>query len=403
MTIYAKAPFKHVTEFNNSTIAELFDTPEFTAAVNAIAGGGGLEGTNYIYVPADGTPSENAAQLIAAYNTAKTMSPNWDKIITVIAAPGEYFLDVEDLTLDTQYINLVSLTGTKSVILNSWSGYTINVTANYVYVAGIDAKWNNLRFKIADNLWSTVIENCSGGSYSFGSQGGQYIGSTFKNCESSGTSFASNQGDAAGTFINCTARYQNSCFGGNLGTCSGYFKDCIAGDYGFTFYGNATGTFINCIAGEYSFSRNASASGYFYNCRAGNFSFGSRGNAAGYFYDCIAGYQSFGGGTGGTASGFFVNCTASNNSFGQVLANGEFYNCVCNGSDSFAYNSGSTGTASGQFHYCVSYGGFAQLGNLTGKLYYCRLVSGSGTFSAVSSGGKTRYCIDGNDTANNQG
>jgi uncharacterized delta-60 repeat protein len=32
MTIYAKAPFKHVTEFNNLTIAELFATPEFAEA-----------------------------------------------------------------------------------------------------------------------------------------------------------------------------------------------------------------------------------------------------------------------------------------------------------------------------------------------------------------------------------
>jgi len=36
MTIYSKAPFKHVTEFNNSTIAELFATPEFAEAVSSL-------------------------------------------------------------------------------------------------------------------------------------------------------------------------------------------------------------------------------------------------------------------------------------------------------------------------------------------------------------------------------
>lgn len=34
MTIYSKAPFKHVTEFNNLPISDLFDTPEFAEAVN---------------------------------------------------------------------------------------------------------------------------------------------------------------------------------------------------------------------------------------------------------------------------------------------------------------------------------------------------------------------------------
>jgi hypothetical protein len=34
MTIYTKAPFKHVTEFNNLPISDLFNTPEFVEAVN---------------------------------------------------------------------------------------------------------------------------------------------------------------------------------------------------------------------------------------------------------------------------------------------------------------------------------------------------------------------------------
>jgi hypothetical protein len=37
---------------------------------------------------------------------------------------------------------------------------------------------------------------------------------------------------------------------------------------------------------------------------------------------------------------------------------------------------------------------------LTGKLYYCRLTSG--TFKTVSGSGITRYCIDGNGDTNNQ-
>jgi hypothetical protein len=54
------------------------------------------------------------------------------------------------------------------------------------------------------------------------------------------------------------------------------------------------------------------------------------------------------------------------------------------------------------FTNCI--GGASSFGGdsatLTGKLYYCRLTSG--TFQTVSGAGITRYCIDGNDATNNQ-
>jgi hypothetical protein len=44
---------------------------------------------------------------------------------------------------------------------------------------------------------------------------------------------------------------------------------------------------------------------------------------------------------------------------------------------------------------------FGGLGTLEGRLYYCRLISGS--FATVSGPGVTRLCIDGNNVENNQG
>ena len=83
-------------------------------------------------------------------------------------------------------------------------------------------------------------------------------------------------------------------------------------------------------------------------------------NAANIYEFCTGGALSFAGGAGGsaalTASGTFVNCTAGSNSFGD----------------------------------------------LTGYASYCRITSGT-NFPTVTGGGITRFCINGNNTADNQG
>jgi len=92
--------------------------------LNDIIGNGGqrsLVGTNYVFVSANGTESENGLELIAAYNTAKTMNPSDENRITVVAAPGYYVVPTTNLELDTEYIDLVSLDGNRSIIV---SGFT---------------------------------------------------------------------------------------------------------------------------------------------------------------------------------------------------------------------------------------------------------------------------------------
>ena len=316
-----------------------------------IGGGGGLEGTQYVFVAANGTPTENAAELQSAYDTAKTMSPSATNIITVICGTGTYsFPNNNPFTLDTEFIDLVSLTGNRDVFLTTVSDSnnltTLNnfiIDTDNVFVKGIDGSkdvWVDIKgpflesgqFTIIGNLPNLICENCAGGRDSFGISG--TASGTFINCQGGDFSFGTS-GTASGTFINCQSGFGS--FGGVGGAASGTFIDCQGGFGSFGRNGTASGTFTNCQGGDESFGRNGTASGTFTNCQGGDGSFG---------------------GNFGTASGTFTNCQGGN----------------------------------------ASFGGF---GTLSGQLYYCRLTAG--TFQTVSGAGVTRLCIDGNNNENNQG
>ena len=328
---------------------EIFVTQDIIDTVSAYVG---LGGTQYVFVAANGTDLQNAAELQAAYVTAQGMSPSITNRITVIAAPGNYNFSTANFEMNTDYIDLVSLDGNKSIVFNGSN--TIEITTNDVFVRGVDV--GTLNFTIANSLNLLRVENCSGGDNSFG--------------------------------------------GGLGGTADGTFTDCSGGD--FSFGGNsgtASGTFTNCSGGDKSFAGDGgTADGTFTDCSGTDFSFGGGGTADGVFTNCTGGFDSFGGG-GGTASGTFTDCSGVNNSFGAFgTASGVFTNCT-GGKSSF----GSGGTASGVFNSCIggdrAFGGGGG-GTLNGFLYYCRLTSG--TFVTVSVGGRTMYCIDGNNNINNQ-
>jgi len=155
------------------------------------------------------------------------------------------------------------------------------------------------------------------------------------------------------------------------------YTNCVGGQFSFGYAVTSSGTFNNCIGGSSSFGAEATASGTFNNCIGGYASFGSDGNASGTFNNCIGGGYTFG--ATGTASGTFNNCVGEEDSFG------------------------SDGNASGTFNNCISgINSFGSVNGLTGRLFYCRLTPGSGTFQTVSGGGRTYYCIDGNGAVNNQ-
>ncbi len=319
-----------------------------------------------LYFTYNGTPLTNVTVFKPFIETVQR--------VTVIVSPMYYNFS-SDFVMDEEYIDLVSLDGNRSIIFNGTG--TISITANDVFVKGVDVLDKN--FTIADDLSLLRVENCKGGDFSFGGD----------------TTFGSNPIIVSGTFTDCAGRGYS--FGG-LGTASGTFTNCEGGFGSFGGSGTASGTFINCIATTTSFGGGSSgiASGTFDNCKAWFGSFGGGGGASGIFRNCgfdddAAPFNNYGlFGRTGQASGTFTNCIGGDVSFGsggvnqsqQGTASGVFINCEG--------GSGSFGNATN-----------ASFGTLSGKLYYCRLTSG--TFRIVSGGGITRLCIDGNNNQNNQG
>lgn len=263
--------------------------------ISSVISGGGLEGTQYVFVKADGTDVENAQELQEAYDTAQTMSPSATNRITIVCGMGNYSF-VNPFVMDQEYIDLVSLDGNKSIIFNSAG---INVQGNDVFIKGVNVGVNT--FLIADDLNLLRVENCEGGSFSFG--GFAVTSGTFIKCIGGDTSFGS-QSIASGTFTNCQG-----------------------GEYAFGAYGTASGTFTDCVGSEFSFGSELLASGIFINCEGGTYAFAGAGTASGTFNNCVGGELSFGG-DGGTASGVFTKCEAGIKSFGVGgILSGKLYYC----------------------------------------------------------------------------
>jgi hypothetical protein len=226
-----------------------------------------LEGTQYVFVVANGTDVENAAELQAAYDTAKTMSPAEDNRITVIASPANYNFETSSFDMDTEFIDLVSLDGNRSVIFNhpvNTSNRTegsINITANDVFVKGVNVL--NKNFTIGSDLNKLKVENFQGGNGSFGGDltngtSPLIVSGYFKNCEGL---------DINPFFGNSPAV---TCFGG-WGLASGRFEDCVAGNTSFG--DDASGLFFNCTAGSFGFGGGNSLTGKLYRCRLTNGTF----------------------------------------------------------------------------------------------------------------------------------
>jgi len=417
----------------------------FRSASGGGGGGGGCckEGTFYITVCAEGTPAENAQELLDAYTQAQSLSPTKDNVITILLCPGEYAFNGL-FEMDTEYINIATLTGNRDAIFDRSDvvdpvtlspsfdvAYCLSIKTNEVFVKGIEGKVRNspnwdsfagigtdfrLPIDIASSLLDYFIENCNGGDLGFGSDltfGGapRDIGGVFTDCEGEFASFAY-FGTASGNFTNCVSGFNS--FGGDGGTASGTFTNCQGGDASFGGRGGtASGTFTNCQGEDDSFGGLGTASGNFTNCVGGKSSFGGDGGTAdGTFTNCIGVRLSFGG-FGGTADGTFTDCKGDNLSFGGLgTASGNFTNCV-GGKSSFGgdggtadgtftnclgsiYSFGGDGTADGTFNYCegrdLSFGGS---GTLSGNLYFCRITTG--TFETPSGGGSITLGIDGSN------
>lgn len=397
--------------------------------ISAAGGGGGIEGTNYLFVAANGTDIENATELQAAYDEAKTLTPSTTNRITVIAAPGNYNFETNVFVMDTQFIDLVSLDGNRSVLFNhplntgNRTEGSINITANNVFVKGVNVLTK--AFTIATNLNLLKVENCEGGRESFNAA---VISGTFIECTGDSTIFGTGNQTVSGTFIRCFGRFGQTgstssgtftdCVGtggsfGGRGTASGTFTNCTVPANAANAFGGgvasaiASGTFIDCTAlgGGDTFGGRGLASGTFIRCRAsasGAFGGSFNGTASGTFTDCIATFSAFGGGTRGQATGTFTNCVAQANSFGGIdssttrlgLASGTFTNCI-GGNNSFGRDITVTGTFTNCIAGSESFGAGTTDGVLEGKLLRCTLTAG--TFQTPTGTGKIVLGIDGND------
>jgi hypothetical protein len=308
-----------------------------------VTSGGGLGGTSYVFVAGDQSSAvANGQQLLNAYALAKTITPygqllSYNNRVRVVVAPGNYDIQ-SNFTIDTDYVDVVSLTGNRDVILSTSNSSTFNVTAS-VYINGLDLLTNNMSFTIADNLYNSVFENCSGGSYSFGGDNSTVDG-RFINCEAQYNSFGGNNSNVNGTFINCkSADYS---FGGNNSVIQGRFNNCQAfGNYNF--------------GGDYS---NSYSQSQFINCEAFSNSFGGTGSqVSGIYTDCTAQLYCFGGPSDllgsyyTTVDGTFTNCKATSDAFGANDSEvyGVFTNCQSDGIFSFG---GDDSEVSGTFTNC---------------------------------------------------
>ena len=401
-----------------ATTTELNYTDGVTSNIQTQLNSLELKGQSYLFVAGKGSAAQNGAELVAAYNAAKLMTPYGNALsntnrVSILVGPGVY-TPSSKLLVNTNFINILSLDNKRSIVLTNG----INVSANNVHIRGIDV--GGATFE-GCNAAGILIENCSGlGSYSFGGQG--TASGTFIDCTGSFWSFGG-QGTASGTFVNCD--YDGDSWGqfGGQGTASGRFVNCTGGWNSFGDGVTASGTFIDCTAGGSSFGCTGLASGTFINCTGLSGSFGGEfgGVASGTFIDCTAGtttnvFDGFSAFGGQSASGTFINCTGGVNSFSN--GSGTFIDCTGTGpyghfggqaSGTFNRCSGAeqsfgpTQSASGTFINCTA--GPFSFGNdggvLTGFVLYSRVTSG--TFKTPTSGGKVRLSLNGALTQVNLG
>lgn len=238
-------------------------------------------GTNYLYVYANGTDVENATELQNVYNQALTMSPSISNRITVIAGPGRYNF-TSNFTMNTEFVDLVSLDGNRSIIFNGTG--TIYIEANDVYVKGVDVQ--NKSFEVASSKPLQRIVNSKGGNFSLGANGGFILAGIFIDCEMGNNSFCgANNTTLSGTFINCIAG--NESFGSVSSSIQGIFTNCKAGNYSFgADFSTLSGTFTDCKGLETCFGPYGTASGIFTRCEAFGYSFGRFGTLTGQLYFC---------------------------------------------------------------------------------------------------------------------
>lgn len=425
-------------QFNATDIIEV--SADGSGSYKANIGNFILGGTNYVFVNANGTPSENGAAVISTYDAAKLMTPNGNPLsatnrITILLSPGYYEFDEGSLgafTVNASFIDFQSLSGERDVYFSS-----ISVYDEYDYLdvrlSGIDTTENSFYtsgpFGVASQENSIiVIKNCKGGDYSFSCySSGLGPDSLYEDCEAGDFSFGSTGDGSFPPGVPVSPAYSNSFR--NYGT----IRNCKAKEFSFCsdYRNDISGSFVanygvieNCKADERSFCysvNNIDNYGRISNCilLAGDFGF------------CAV--EAFGG-TSNTADNFGIieYCTSINNysfcvdnntsptipfiptnygtirycnSAGQSFCYslnsqrgtnyGTILSCNANGTEGFM---GKNGTNGGFLSDCIGYDScFLRDGiafTLYGNMFRCTMLYDSWNTSGGTAGGKIILGID---------
>ena len=167
----------------------------------------------------------------------------------LVLAPGEYLLP-NDLLLDAA-VDISTADGARSAIIDG--DYRVkyalpNSSLNTVTISGLNCYDNNVRFEMVSGAKFATIINCSGGQYSFCSDGGSHQNHTFKDCHAQAYSFASSSANCNSLkFYNCSA--DGNSFGYACAQLNNsYFYDCVSNSNSFLYQtSSCTGTiFYRC-------------------------------------------------------------------------------------------------------------------------------------------------------------
>lgn len=396
-------------------------------------GGGGLEGSAYVFVAADGTPIENATELKAKYALAKTLTTQTNvytyAVSNVIEAAGVYTVLFENNSSLSEFS-----WGSNNVIINN-TPYVINVidisTSFGLQFTGIPSglAFTAIQKPVVSQVKMTLI--VAPGEYNFQQEtfvidhnlvnvvsltgnadvklsinqvlitadnilvkgldvlaGAFKIGGSLNNlvvekCKGGYESFnlivVNSYQQLSSTFTDCVGL--DSSFGGASPSSyiTGTFNNCVGTTGAFSpFQGYLNGTFNNCKGTSNAFSpAQGGAYGTFNNCIGMDYSFaGYNSTIGGTYNNCVSTYSSF---AGNYVYGTFTNCKADANSFKVNFGDATYINC--NGTD-YCFN-GQGGNLNGSFINCkaanYSFGGNNSYTSVYG--FYKNCIAGMSSFA----------------------
>jgi len=243
---------------------------------------------------------------------------------TIVLAPGTHTLTAT-LTLDTSYVDIVSLSGNPKdtfVLGDLASTPIITQTANVITLIGFTVQ-NNSTNASCKGFYQDATDNSNslyrymefycpnqGTSYPCNAESNEY--GTWEYCIGGDNAWRmTNAGTWGPTMLYCTAgegAYAGDVVSGVL--AGAYLDHCVGGIESFGGCGGrglviqSTCIFIDCVASHKSYAMDVECAGTFIRCTGGNSCFGgwlgsgtNYGKFTGYARDCIAGRGSFGMGT----------------------------------------------------------------------------------------------------------